>query len=210
MSPQFELALAFGALGALLMLLSNLMKRIVALRCFAAGANAFFIVHATLEANWLFCLLQSALLAINLYRLWDLRRLLVSLERANADASIKDLLLPQMKKKRYRAGTVLFEIGGPADELFYIQSGTLRSPQFSNAVLGPGQLIGEIGLFSGDHRRAATVVCETDCVCYTMSDEAVYLLYIQNPQVGFYLIRMIIDQLRGELQRRPPLPVGGE
>lgn len=206
MTPQFELALLFGAFGAVLMVLSNLMKRIVALRLFAAAANAFFIVHAVLERNWLFCALQTALLMINLYRLWDLRQLLRSLERANADASIKDLLLPQMKKRRYRSGAVLFHEGDPADALYYIQSGTIRSPQFTG-TLGAGHLIGEIGLFSGDHRRAATVICETDCVFYTMSDEAVYLLYIENPQIGFYLIRLIIEQLRDELRRRPMTPV---
>lgn len=28
-----------------------------------------------------------------------------------------------------------------------------------------------------------------------MTDEAAYLLYEQNPQIGFYLIRLVIQQL---------------
>ena len=205
MTTEYEIALLFGAVGAVLMVLSNLMKRMVALRVFALGANSLFIVQATLESNWVFCALQTALLLINAYRLWTLRQLLRSLEQAHADTSIKDWLLPQMKKRKFKAGTVLFSQGEPANELFYIQSGTVRSPQFEKA-LGAGHLIGEIGLFSAEHERAATVYCETDCVCYTMSDEAVYLLYVQNPQIGFYLIRLIIQQLRTELQRRPAVP----
>jgi hypothetical protein len=51
--------------------------------------------------------------------------------------------------------------------------------------------------------RQATVICETDVVCHTMTDEAAYLLYIQNPQIGFYLIRLIIQQLREQLALRP-------
>ena len=200
-----EIAILFGVLGAALMVLSNLMKRMVPLRLFALGANALFMLHAVFEHNGLFFLLQTALLLINVFRLWSLHRLLRSLEKAHADSSIKDWLLPQMKKRRFEAGTVLFREGDPADELFYIESGSVRSPQFADAV-GAGHLIGEIGLFSEEHRRAATVVCETDCVCYTMSDEAVYLLYVQNPQIGFYLIRLIIQQLRTELQRRPQVP----
>ena len=202
LTTRFELALACGAIAALLMVVSNLMKRMVALRAFALGANSLFIVQAVLELNWVFFGLQLALLLINAWRLWNLRQLLRSLEEARADTSIKDWLLPQMKKKKFKAGTVLFRAGEPASELFYIQSGAVRSPEFQQ-MQGPGRLIGEIGLFSNEHKRAATVICETDVVCYTMSDEAVYLLYVQNPQVGFYLIRLIIDELRGELQRRP-------
>ena len=205
MTPQFELALAFGAGGAAFMLLSNLMKRMTPLRLFALAANAFFIVQFAIERNWLLIALQASLLSINVYRLWSLRRLLVTLEQANAHTSVKDWLLPQMKKKKFRAGTTLFEAGDHASELFYIASGTLRSPELQQ-TLGPGHLIGEVGMFSEDHRRAASVVCETDCVCYSMTDEAAYLLYIQNPQLGFYLIRLIIDQLRGELARRPLPP----
>ena len=194
-TPQFELALAFGAIGALLMVVSNLMKRMVALRVFALGANAFFIVEFAIEHNWLLVALQSTLLSINLWRLWSLRRLLLSLEAANADASIRDGLLPQMKKRKYKAGTILFRKDEPATELFYIQSGVVRSPDL-DVTFAAGELLGEIGMFSEDHVRAATVVCETDCVCYTMTDEAAYLLYIQNPQIGFYLIRLIIQQMR--------------
>ncbi len=205
MTTEYELALAFGAIGALLMVISNLMKQMVALRLFALGANSLFIVQATLEQNWIFCGLQTALLLINVYRLWTLRQLLLSLEQANADTSIKDWLLPQMKKKKFKAGTVLFRAGEPAKELFYIQSGTIHSPELAQS-LGPGNLVGEVGMFSEDHTRAATVICETDCVFYTMVDEAAFLLYVQNPQIGFYLMRLIIGQLRGELQRRPLAP----
>ncbi len=199
---QFEIALAFGAGGAVFMLLSNLMKRMTPLRLFALGANAFFIVEFAIERNWLLVALQVSLLSINVYRLWSLRRLLTTLERASAHTSVKDWLLPQMKKRKFKAGAVLFRAGDTASELFYIASGTLRSPELQQ-TLGAGNLIGEVGMFSDEHRRAATVLCETDCVCYSMTDEAAYLLYIQNPQLGFYLIRLIIDQLRGELARRP-------
>ncbi len=199
---QFEIALAFGAGGAMFMLLSNLMKRMTPLRLFALAANAFFIVEFAIERNWLLIALQVALLSINVYRLWSLRQLLLTLERANAHVSVKDWLLPQMKKKTFKAGHVLFRAGDIANELFYIASGTLRSPELQQ-TLGAGHLIGEVGMFSDEHRRAATVLCETDCVCYSMTDEAAYLLYIQNPQLGFWLVRLIIDQLRGELARRP-------
>src|SRR5450432_1896899 len=103
MTTQFEIALLFGAIGALLLVLSNLMKRMVALRVFALAANAFFIIQFAIEQNWILLVLQASLLSINAYRLWTTRVLLLSLERANADTPIRDWLLPQMKKKKYKA-----------------------------------------------------------------------------------------------------------
>jgi CRP/FNR family transcriptional regulator, cyclic AMP receptor protein len=203
LTKDFELALAFGAIGALLLVASNLMKRMVALRVFALAANAAFIVQFVIEKNWILTVLQITLLSINLWRLWSLRQLLLSLEAANADTPIRDWLLPQMRKKKFKAGTVLFTKGEPANELYYLQSGTVSSPDFGSRTLGAGHLVGEIGMFSEDHVRQATLICETDVVCHTMTDEAAYLLYVQNPQIGFYLIRLIIQQLREQLEARP-------
>ena len=202
LTTQFELALACGAIGALLMVLSNLMKRMVALRVFALCANVFFFIQFVIERNWILIALQVTLFSINLWRLWTLHRLLRSLEAANADTSIREWLLPQMRKRKFKAGTVLFRIGEPANELFYIQSGTITSPEIGQS-LGPGNLLGEIGMFSEDHLRAATCVCATDVVAYTMTDEAAYVLYVSNPQIGFYLIRLIIQQLRAQLAPQP-------
>ncbi len=194
LTKQFEIALLFGAIGALLMVVSNLMKRMVWLRVFALAANAFFIVQFAITHNWILVGLQATLLSINVWRLWALRRLLRSLEEANTDSSIRDWLLPQMKKRKFKAGTVLFRMGDPANELIYVQAGTIRVVEIDR-TLGPGSLVGEIGIFSAEHVRTASIVCETDVVAYTMTDEAAYLLYVQNPQIGFYLIRLIIRQL---------------
>jgi CRP/FNR family cyclic AMP-dependent transcriptional regulator len=195
---EFEIALACAAIGALLLVTSNLMKRMIPLRAFAVGANAFFIVQFAIERNWILIAVQTTLVSINLWRLWSLRKLLVSIEAAKADPPIRDWLIPQMKKRTLKVGTVLFRIDDPANELYYIESGTLSSPNI-NRVLGPGSLIGEIGMFSQEHRRVATVVCDTDVVLYTMSDEAAYVLFVSNPQIAFYLVRLIIEQLRIQL-----------
>jgi CRP/FNR family transcriptional regulator, cyclic AMP receptor protein len=199
---EFEIALACAAVGALLLVTSNLMKRMIPLRAFAVSANAFFIIQFAIERNWILIAVQATLLSINLWRLWTLHRLLRSLEAVDADTALRDWLLPQMKKRKFKAGTVLFRIDEPANELFYIEQGTIRSPEIGQ-VLGPGNLIGEIGMFSQEHRRTASIICETDVVAYSMTDEAAYVLYVSNPQIGFYLVRLIIDQLRAQLALRP-------
>ena len=196
-----EVALLFGAAGVILTLASNVMKRMVPLRVFAIAANAFFLVHALMRRDWVQCALQVTLLSVNGYRLWDLQRMLKALESASAATPLKDWLLPHMKKKSFKAGDVLFRKGDDAHHMIYIRRGTVRLTELG-ATLGAGSLVGEIGLFTEDRKRTATVVCETPCICYTMTDEAVYLLYYQNPKLGFFLIRLIVQRLLQDLQRR--------
>ncbi len=202
MSTSFELSLLLGAIAAALTLSSNLMKRMVPLRILALAATAFFFGHYLLAKDWINSALQVALMVVNLYRLWDLQRLLKSLKGATVETPVKDWLLPYMTKKAYKAGDVVFRKGEAADHMVYIQEGTVRVEE-SGQTLGAGSLIGEIGLFSEARTRTATVVCETNCVGHTMTDEAIHLLYVQNPKLGFYLIRLIAQRLLQDLQRGP-------
>ena len=204
MSTSLEVAYLFAGLGGALTLASNLMKRMVPLRLFAAFANALFLAGTLVQHDWINAALQVTLLLVNAYRLWDLQRLLRALESANADSPVKDWLLPYMKKKSFKAGAVLFTKGEMAHHMIYVRHGTVRIAEL-DTTLGAGSLIGEIGLFTEDRKRTATVVCETDCLCYTMTDEAIYLLYFQNPKLGFYLIRLIVQRLLQDLQRRPAM-----
>ena len=196
-----QTALLLGAIGVVLTLASNVMKRMVPLRLFAIGANSFFLVHAVMRRDWVQGALQVTLLSVNAYRLWDLQQLLKTLEHATTATPLKDWLLPHMTKKSFKAGHVLFRKGDPAHQLIYIRRGTVRIEEIGQ-TMGAGNLVGEIGLFSEDRKRTATVVCDTPCVCYTMTDEAIYLLYFQNPKLGFYLIRLIVQRLLQDLQRR--------
>jgi CRP/FNR family transcriptional regulator, cyclic AMP receptor protein len=202
MFTQEEFTLLFGAIGALLTILSNLMQRMVPLRMFAVFANLFFALFGYLAHDRVQMILQLSLFAINAYRLWDLKRLLIAMASAHSDTPLQNWLLPHMKKKRFKAGATLFSKGDNAHQLIYINKGTVRITEIDQ-TLGAGNLVGEIGLFTEDRKRTATIVCETDCICYTMTDEAIYLMYFQNPQLGFFLIRLIVQRLLQDLQRRP-------
>jgi len=72
--------------------------------------------------------------------------------------------------------------------------------------IGPGELIGEIGLFSPERKRTQTVVCETDSELYDMTDEMIFQLYYQNPRLGFYLMRLVAGRLLKDVQRRDGEP----
>jgi len=81
-----------------------------------------------------------------------------------------------MTRRAFKAGEVLFRKGDLADEIVYIASGEIRLKE-ADQLLGPGELIGEIGLFSPEKTRTQTVVCETDGELYRMTGEMIYRLY---------------------------------
>lgn len=204
LTPQLWIALGFGLFGGALTLTSNLMKRMVPLRCFAMGANAMFIVQGVVERNWVIAGLHATLFLVNAFRLGTLWLTLIELERAHAELPVKDWLLPYMKRRVCKAGTVLFERGEEANELFYLRRGRVIAPDYPDRAIEAGTVFGEIGIFAKDHKRSVTLACETDCVLHTMTSEQVHTLYLQNPKLGFYLIRLIVERLLAEIQRSVP------
>lgn len=206
MEPHLSFATALGLIGVGFAFSSFLMRRMMPLRALALASNVFLIAYyvialgSHIESQLPGLLLQALLLPVNAWRLWDLHRLVRSIESASDDTPITEWLIPHMRRKLFKAGTTLFEKGDVADELIYIASGTLRLPEIG-VTRGPGELMGEIGLFSPDRKRTATVVCETDCVLYRMTARTIHLLYFQNPKLGFYLIRLIVQRLLRDIRK---------
>ena len=193
-------ALIYGAIGVLLVLLSNLMKKMIPLRILAILSTLGFGAQALEHKDWTGVALHSTLLIINLYQLWNIRRTLLAIEHTRGDAPVHEWLLPHMKKKKFAPGHVLWKKGDEANHLVYLERGEVLIEDHAR-TLGPGSLIGEIGLFSLDRQRTATIVCQTACVCHMMTDEAIHLLYFQNPHLGFYLIRLIVQRLLQDVSR---------
>jgi CRP-like cAMP-binding protein len=193
-------ALVYGFIGVLLVLLSNLMKRMIPLRLLAIFSTLAFGLQGLEHRDWPAVALHASLLIINLYQLWDIHRTLKAIEHTRVDAPVHEWLLPHMKKKTFESGHVLWNKGDDANHLVYVEKGTMLLPD-NGRTLGPGSLLGEIGLFSMDRQRTATIVCQTKCVCHTMTDEAIHLLYFQNPHLGFYLIRLIVQRLLEDVSR---------
>jgi len=68
--------------------------------------------------------------------------------------------------------------------------------------LGPETLLGEIGLFSPEHRRTSTVVCVTGCDLLVVSAVDAIRLYYQEPEFAMYLIQLIAGRFEADKERR--------
>ncbi len=208
MEFSFHPGMILGAIAAALSLASFLQKSMVPLRGFAMASNVFYIAYCYLGASWPDLILQLCLLPLNTKRLLEIRKLTAEMKQATEDSPVSEWLLPNMDRRAFKAGEVLFRKGDAADSMIYVASGEVRMEGLGQ-TLGPGELIGEIGLFSPEKKRTQTIVCHTDCVLYRMTDEMMYQLYYQNPKLGFYFMRLIVGRLQRDIERERAAQAAG-
>jgi len=195
-----DLGTALGLLGVGFCFASFAVKRMVPLRTLSIVGNVCFVAYGFVESALPSLALNLVLLPLNVARLWEIEKLSKEIARATQDSPISQWLLPHMRHRSFKAGEVLFRRGEAADRLFYVASGDVRMAEIGQRI-GPGELIGEIGLFSPEKKRTHTIVCETDSELYDMTDEMIFQLYYQNPRLGFYLMRLVAGRLLKDVER---------
>jgi DNA-binding NarL/FixJ family response regulator len=112
----------------------------------------------------------------------------------------RSLLLPHMSVQRLKQGATLFRKGDAGRELFLVQRGTVRLKEI-NETLQPDELFGEIALFTPDHRRTCSAVCETDVELLKMTADKVKEIYYLNPQFGLFILHLVAKRLMADTSR---------
>jgi CRP-like cAMP-binding protein len=138
--------------------------------------------------------LHLILLPVNAVRLYQILSLIKRVRAAELTELSVEVLLPLMSKRHLQAGETLVRKGEKADRMFYLASGTMKIMEIGK-IIGPGAVLGEIGIFAGDQKRTATVECLDDCEIYEISDSRTKQLYFQNPAFGFAVMKVVIGRL---------------
>jgi CRP-like cAMP-binding protein len=103
-----------------------------------------------------------------------------------------------MKQENLKKGDLVFNKNDSADKMYYLKSGTAKLVELGvNATLG--EVVGEIGIFSPDKVRTATLECMTDAEFLAITDDHVLQLYYQNPEFGIHLLQLIIKRFAKDL-----------
>lgn len=111
-----------------------------------------------------------------------------------------DWLLGHMTHQRLPRDTVLFRAGDAADELYYLQRGTIRLEEIA-ADLQSGTMFGEIGIFSPSHKRTVSAVCTSNADVFKLTSDQVKRLYLLNPQFALYIVHLISQRLMADRNR---------
>jgi len=197
-----------------LVFLTFYMKTMIPLRIIGILSNVAFITYGLGQRLYPVFILHAILLPLNCIRLLEMRGLIRRVRDASRGDLSMEWLVPFMQRHASKKGETLFRRGDPAGELYVVLSGSLRLVDVAVTV-GPGSVLGEIGIFAPTQQRMDTAICETDVELGVMSNAKALELYHQNPRFGFYLIQLITQRmlenytrLRAALDALGPGPAG--
>jgi CRP/FNR family transcriptional regulator, cyclic AMP receptor protein len=186
--------------GVALALASMSRRTIIPLRLFAIGACTAFAIYCAASGAYPNLVVNLIALPVHAYRLWEMLRLTRHIRVAvDSDLNV-DWLKPFMRQRKIASGTPLFRKGDHAAEMYYVVSGRLRLVEL-NLEIGPGQLVGEIGLFSPARSRTFGATAVEDVELLAIGDRDLQQLYYQNPRFGFYLIQLVTRRLVVNMER---------
>jgi hypothetical protein len=184
------------------------MSTMVPLRVIAIGSNVLFIAFGALAHIYPVLMLHIILLPVNIARLIQLLRLIQSVKVASVAELSIERLIPFMSHRAIKAGHVLMHRGEKADSMYYLVSGQMQIREIGK-TLGPGAVLGEIGIFARDQKRTATIDCVSDCKLYEMSESKAKQLYFQDSSFGLAVLQLIIARLMENVKLAKPEAGGG-
>jgi CRP/FNR family transcriptional regulator, cyclic AMP receptor protein len=187
-----------GYLGGVFCLYAYWSKTMIPLRIAAIVSNIFFMIFAVYHNIIPNILLNLVLLPLNVSRLIAMKRQIDYVKLATETSFNIDWLKPYMKPYNIEAGEVLFKKGDIAREAFFIVNGSIDLVEIG-VTLKAGELLGEMGLVTRDNKRTMTAVvakpAEGKVELLSISYQDFTQLYFQNPEFGFYLMRLMAQRM---------------
>lgn len=170
------------------------MKTMIPLRVFGILVNLVLIGTAIPSHNYLVMGVQLIMLLVNSWRLHQMLQLIRDVRKSvSGDLSI-DWLRPFMTERQCKAGEVLFYKDEKAEDMLYIVSGSFKLVE-SGIRLPVGAIVGELGMLSPSNMRTQTLECVEPGLILSVSYSKVEELYVQNPEFGFYFLRLASARL---------------
>jgi len=197
---NINFANTLALMGAIFYVTTLMVRTIVPLRVIGIVSNVFFIGYGALShaVGPFFLYLLS--LPINIVRLRQMLNL-IKKARTSAQGDLSmDWLRPFMTPRKYRTGDVLFHKGDVAKELFLTVTGKFLVVEIGVELPG-GRMMGELGFVAPENRRTQTVKCVEDGQVLSITYEKLLELYFQNPQFGYYFLRLTSERLMQNISR---------
>ena len=197
---NINVANTLALIGATLYVATLMVRTIVPLRVIGIVSMLFFVAYGALAGAVSTFLLYLLSLPINVIRL---RQMLTLVKKARVSAQgdlSMDWLRPFMTPRKYKEGDVLFRKGDVAKEMLYTVSGNFLIKEIG-IKLPPGRILGELGFVDPNNRRTATVESLEDSAVLTITYDRLLELYFQNPEFGYYFLRLTTERLMQNVNR---------
>jgi CRP/FNR family cyclic AMP-dependent transcriptional regulator len=209
---SLSLAEIIGYIGNVVVIVTYSMRTMIPLRILGMCSNAIFLIYGWLLGLVPLVMLQFVLLPLNGYRLYQMLQLTKQVRAAAESDGSMDWLKPFMTRRHCRTGELIFRKGAMAEEMFFTVTGRYRLVE-SDHELGTGVVVGELGLLAPDQHRTQSLRCEEAGELLAIDYSEVKQLYYQNPEFGFYFLRLAtgrlfenLREMEGQLAAREELP----
>jgi hypothetical protein len=197
---NINFANTLALLGATFYVATLMVRTIVPLRIIGIISIVFFIGYGALAGAVATFFLYLLSLPINIIRLRQMLSL-VKKARVSAQGDLSmDWLRPFMTPRKYKKGDVLFRKGDVAKEMFYTVSGNFLVKEIG-VELPPGRVMGELGFIDPKNRRTGTVESLENGEVLTITYDRLLELYFQNPEFGYYFLRLTTERLMQNIAR---------
>jgi CRP/FNR family transcriptional regulator, cyclic AMP receptor protein len=183
-----------GWLAALLTLIAYSMKTMLLLRIAAVAANLCFISYGSLSGVMPMLALHIVLLPLNSFRLVQILKTTSQVRAASPAQGLPADLVSFLKPISVAPDALLFRRGDLADKIYYLKSGTVLLEEIETH-LKAGEIFGEVAFFSDSRKRTLTARCLGKCEIATISEAEFTSLYYQNPEFGFFMLRLLARRL---------------
>lgn len=190
----------FAAIGAVFYVATIAMQTMVPLRIAGIVSTIFFILYGYYAKSYPTMFMYLFLLPLNIVRLRQMLMLVKKVKVSSSGDLSMNWLKPFMTRRQYFKGDILFQKGDVAEEMYYTVTGKFLLTELGIEV-APGQLVGEMGLLSPENQRTATLECVGDGDVLTISYERLRELYFQNPEFGFYFLKLTSGRLLQNISR---------
>jgi hypothetical protein len=194
------MANVMGLIGALFYVASMSMKTVIPLRITGIVSASFLLGAGILSHSIPAIVLYALLLPVHSIRLYQMVQLVKKVRSAARGDLSMSWLRPYMKKRKYQKGDILFRKGDRADEMFLVGKGKYRVPELDIELL-PGEIFGELGLLTSGYHRTQSVECTESGHVLTIPYDEVRAIYFENPEFGFYFLRLSSNRLLQDLAR---------
>jgi len=194
------MANVLGAIGGLCYVASISMATVIPLRIAAIASALFFLSSGLFAHAFPSIFLYAILLPLNSLRLYQLIELIKKVRAAAGSDLSMDWLEPFMTKRKYKMGEIVFRKGDVADQMFLVEKGKYLVSEL-NLEVRPGHIFGEMGLLTSGFQRTQSVECIEAGHLLTISYDKVRELYFENPEFGFYFLRLVGERLLQNLKR---------
>jgi CRP/FNR family cyclic AMP-dependent transcriptional regulator len=188
--PYFAFG-AFNWFAALMSIAAAYATRMIPLRFTAMFSNLSGLVYGLGTGSLATIFEHGVNLPLNAARAREMQKLIVAVREASDTDLNVEWLKPFAHSRALKAGARIFAKGEKGDEAFILLEGKVALPELG-VELRPGDLFGEMALFTHHGARLASAVCTTDVRLLFITYEEFEQHYFQNPEFGLYLVRLIV------------------